>query len=119
MNPILTAAETAKLLCCSVRTVEDHARAGRLPGVKFGDGWIFSADLLIEAVKKLSLEAVKPKADSAPKAVGMVPAKPKQRGHARALPGLELLPADVQALVAGGQHQPSMRSAKSSPRSEA
>ncbi len=54
MKPILTAQEVAELLCCSVKTVENHARAGTIPGTKFGDGWVFASDLVIEAVKAIS-----------------------------------------------------------------
>lgn len=58
LNPILTAEQVAELLHCSRRTVEDHARAGTLPGAKFGDGWVFATDLLMETIKKISLERV-------------------------------------------------------------
>ena len=54
MAPIMNAQEVADLLGCSVKTVENHARAGSLPGTKFGDGWVFSADLVIDAVKAIS-----------------------------------------------------------------
>lgn len=54
LNPILTAQEVAELLCCSVKTVENHARAGSIPGAKFGDGWVFASELVIEAVKDIS-----------------------------------------------------------------
>ena len=56
LKPILNAQEVAVLLECSVKSVQDYARSGRLPGVKFGDGWVFSSDLLVETVKKLSIE---------------------------------------------------------------
>lgn len=52
--PILTASEVADLLKCSIRTVEDHARACTLPGIKFGDGWIFPSEALIRAVNNLA-----------------------------------------------------------------
>jgi excisionase family DNA binding protein len=54
MNPILNAQQVADLLGCSVKTVENHARAGHIPGTKFGDGWVFASDLVIEAVKTIS-----------------------------------------------------------------
>lgn len=54
MKPILTSQDVAELLCCSIKTVENHARAGTLPGAKFGDGWVFSSDLVIETVKAIS-----------------------------------------------------------------
>ena len=48
MNPILNAQQVADLLGCSVKTVENHARAGHIPGTKFGDGWVFASELVIE-----------------------------------------------------------------------
>jgi excisionase family DNA binding protein len=54
IHPLMTAPEVAALLHCSERTVEDHARAGVLPGYKFGDGWVFPADALLEAVNTLA-----------------------------------------------------------------
>lgn len=39
----------ARLLGCSTRTVEDRARDGDLPGLKFGDGgWLFPVKALLE-----------------------------------------------------------------------
>ena len=54
MNPIMNSQQVADLLGCSVKTVENHARAGTLPGTKFGDGWVFASELVIEAVKTIS-----------------------------------------------------------------
>jgi excisionase family DNA binding protein len=48
--------QVAGLLKCSERTVEDHARAGRLPAVKFGDGWMFPTEALLRAVNRLAEE---------------------------------------------------------------
>lgn len=70
MNPILSAQEVADLLCCSVKTVENHARAGSIPGAKFGDGWVFSAELVIEAVKTISLKEATDRAQPHRKAKG-------------------------------------------------
>jgi excisionase family DNA binding protein len=97
MIEILSAEDVATLLKCSVRTVEDHAREGRLPGAKFGDGWIFSRALLIEAVETIIREqARKPKPARKLKAVKLQPVK---SGRAKHLPGLSALPDDVQAAV--------------------
>ncbi len=38
------------MLRCSDTTVETHARAGRLPGLKLGEGWIFPRVALLQAV---------------------------------------------------------------------
>ena len=66
----MNAEEVASLLECSKRTVEDHARDGTLPGVKFGDGWVFASELVVEAVKRMSLERTKPKAHAVKVAAG-------------------------------------------------
>lgn len=118
MPAILTTTQVAELLGCSTRTVEDHARSGRIPGAKFGDGWVFAADLVVEAVKDISLEGAKrrrpPPAPEAPAShtgvLGIIRAVPDgaavqpRRGRGRprknatgptnlmALPGMNLLP---------------------------
>lgn len=55
MKAIVNAKEAADLLQCSVKSIENHARSGRLPGIKMGYGWIFSSELLVETVKKISI----------------------------------------------------------------
>jgi excisionase family DNA binding protein len=70
MKPILTAQEVAELLCCSIKTVENHARAGSIPGAKFGDGWVFASELVIEAVKAISLREAEARAQPQRKAKG-------------------------------------------------
>jgi len=53
---LMDSTQVAGLLKCSERTVEDHARAGRLPAVKFGDGWMFPTEALLRAVNRLAEE---------------------------------------------------------------
>ena len=97
MTEIIGAEEVATLLRCSVRTVEDHAREGRLPATKFGDGWIFSRALLIEAVETIIREqARKPKPARKARAVKLQQVK---SGRVKHLPGLSALPDDVRAAV--------------------
>lgn len=98
IEPILDAEEVADLLQCSVKTVETHARSGRLPAVKFGDGWIFSSELLIETIKKLSLEeAEKRSRPVRPK--GIAVAAPK---HRRKPPGMgHLTYEEIQEILGG------------------
>lgn len=55
-QPLLDPPQVADLLRCSVRTVEDHARSGTLPGVKFGEGWVFPFDALMRAINRLAEE---------------------------------------------------------------
>lgn len=54
MNPILSIDEVAKLLECAPKTVENQLRAGELPGVKFGTGWICPTEALIETLNNLA-----------------------------------------------------------------
>jgi len=54
ITPLMDSSQVAALLKCSERTVEDHARAGRLPAVKFGDGWMFPTDALLRAVNRMA-----------------------------------------------------------------
>lgn len=108
MQPILTTEEVAELLKCSTRTVEDHARSGRIPGAKFGDGWVFAADLVVEAVKRISLEEAKrraPAPEPEKKAagadvVGVIKPAPKK---GRTLPGLSLLPQHAVSQILASQ----------------
>jgi excisionase family DNA binding protein len=54
ITPLMDSTQVAGLLKCSERTVEDHARAGRLPAVKFGDGWMFPTEALLRAVNRMA-----------------------------------------------------------------
>lgn len=53
---ILNLQKVAEMLGCTPRTVEDYARAGRFPGAKFGDGWVFVLDLIIDTVRQIAIE---------------------------------------------------------------
>jgi hypothetical protein len=59
-NPIciLDVEEVAAILGCSCRAVEDRARAGDLPGIRFGEksSWLFPADALSRAMNRLAEE---------------------------------------------------------------
>lgn len=59
MNPasteVLVAEELAAMLHCSVKTIEERARRGDLPGLKFGDGWVFPRDALFQRLNELAL----------------------------------------------------------------
>ena len=51
--------ECAALLRCTPEQVEELARAGEIPGLKFGRSWLFvRADLLAYLAEKARLEAV-------------------------------------------------------------
>ena len=68
MNDVLDEAEVAELLDCEPKTVQEKARLGKLPAVKFGRSWRFPRSALMEALHKLALENT-PKAPEAPKAI--------------------------------------------------
>ena len=53
---ILDTPDVAALLRCAVTTVEERARAGDLPGVKYGDGWVFPTRALFERLNELARE---------------------------------------------------------------
>ena len=64
---VLNSTQVAELLHCSVRSVEDHARTGLLPGYKVGDGWIFLPDMVIDAIRVLALEEAEKRKSPKPK----------------------------------------------------
>lgn len=54
---VLTVDQVASALGCSPRTVEERARAGDLPGLKFGDGgWIFPLQALLQVLNKCATD---------------------------------------------------------------
>jgi hypothetical protein len=53
---VLKADAVASMLGCAVTTVEERARSGDLPGLKFGDGgWVFPASALAMRLQELAL----------------------------------------------------------------
>ena len=87
---IYTADQAAALLGCSVKTVEEMARQGELPGIKPGGGWVFPAGALGQRLDQLALEqAARRRTPAAPVAMAVPPATKARRGpKARALPRL-------------------------------
>lgn len=61
MNDVMSKDEVAAILDCEPGTVEDKARAGELPAVKYGRSWIFPRTALLECLHKQALENTKPK----------------------------------------------------------
>lgn len=54
MHEILTTDEVADLLQCEPKTVEEHLRGGKLPGVKLGRSWMCPREALLETVNDLA-----------------------------------------------------------------
>lgn len=69
--------ECAALLRCTVGQVEELARAGEIPGLKFGRGWIFVRyDLLAYLAERARSEAAERR--SKRQRVSVMPVTPKQ-----------------------------------------
>lgn len=84
MSDILDSEQVASLLCCEPATVEDKARRGELPGVKFGRSWVFPREALLESLNALARRNLtQPSADPAP-AKACQPSS--RRGNSRIAP---------------------------------
>ena len=58
-DEIIDSTQCASLLRCTADQVEELARAGEIPGLKFGRSWIFMrADLLIFLAEKARVDAL-------------------------------------------------------------
>lgn len=56
---ILNVTQMAGMLGCAVSTVEERARTGDLPGLKFGDGgWIFPRRAVLERLYEKSMARI-------------------------------------------------------------
>lgn len=55
MSDILTKQQVASLLECEPETVEEKARAGVLPGIKFGRSWVFPREALLTVLNKMAV----------------------------------------------------------------
>lgn len=94
LAPFLNCAQVAELLECSEKTVQIHARSGELPGLKFGEDWIFPSEALLERLNSVALERANERRQDKPKPLGLVMAQtvPRRGGRRRnpipALPSL-------------------------------
>lgn len=85
---MLSPEQVAEYLDCEPKTVEEAARAGRLPGVKYGRSWRFPLSALDEALHREAMQTMASKAvPAAPTAVSLQPSARKSRRSA-----LPLLP---------------------------
>jgi len=85
-SEVLDAAEVAALLRCSVKTVEEHARRGTLPGDKFGDAWVFPRAALIACLNERAVEAAAKRRREAERPAPLARAHPPAPGHTRPAP---------------------------------
>lgn len=91
LPPVLTPELAASLLECEPKTIEERLRAGDLPGLKFGVGWVLPTQAFLARVNELALQEMRDRAlQRAPKAPtlvavqgGVEPARPgRQRSAA-------------------------------------
>ena len=85
MNEVLDETEVAAILDCQPTTVQEKARNGELPAIKYGRSWRFPRAALMDALNRQALANSQPKPRPAPAAAAMpVPGRRK----APALPTL-------------------------------
>lgn len=73
----LTVEQLAEKLQCSPYTVREHAKTGRLPGIKFGDDWVFPPEALNQALTQIALAQAHERSVGKKASVGVVA---KERG---------------------------------------
>ena len=80
MIAVMNEQAVAAALGCSIRTVQDRARSGELPGLKFGDeGWVFPIQALNAALNEQAIEkAAERAAKGEPPKATVVEAKSKK-----------------------------------------
>lgn len=93
MNEILKAEEVAKLLCCDDNTIEEKARQGKLPGLKFGRGWVFPRDALIETINQMAKQEAETRRTGKPTQPAAIATTPNNRRTGKQPPKLPSLAA--------------------------
>jgi excisionase family DNA binding protein len=79
-DPIIDSEACAALLGCTKEQVEEMARTGEIPALKFGRSWRFvRADLLDYLAEKARAEAQERRARRQPKEDQPEPSKPRRR----------------------------------------
>jgi excisionase family DNA binding protein len=86
--PPYTVDQAAQMLGCATSTVREHARAGRLPGLKVGEDWVFPAGALLACLDLWALAEAKRRAtaqtvSSAPVAITHCPTGSAERPAAQ------------------------------------
>jgi excisionase family DNA binding protein len=80
VRDIISSAECAELLDCTVEQVEELARAGEIPGLKFGRPWRFVRDdLLAYLAQKARAEAEERRSRRHKREVLPEPKQPRRR----------------------------------------
>ncbi|OUL98352.1 helix-turn-helix domain-containing protein [Variovorax sp. JS1663] len=80
MNETIGSEECAELLRCTPSQIEELARVGEIPGLKFGRSWLFvRADLLAFLAEKARAEAAQRRANRQPKAPSALNTRPRRQ----------------------------------------
>lgn len=88
-DAVLDSSQMAALLGCTESTVEEYLRTRRLPGVKFGRGWICTRSALLRVLSDLALQNLTDHQRPQPQAIAQPIPKPKRRrGSPPPLPDL-------------------------------
>jgi len=86
---VLDVDQVAELMRCEPATVQEHARAGTLPGLKLGRDWVFPLGALLRVLDELALqEAARRREKVTPSAVLHDIKRPKVKRAPPALPSL-------------------------------
>jgi len=76
--------QVARALKCSVYTVEQRARDGDLPGLKYGVAWVFPPEALrARLTEKALAEAAERRAPKPPRAIAFAPPERRKPGRPR------------------------------------
>lgn len=89
---VLTQAAVAQLLECDEGTVQERARTGELPGLKFGRGWVFPREALMARLNTMAQEQAAERRGQRAGAVAAAVAIPAPRNRRRPPPVLPDLP---------------------------
>lgn len=89
LAPVLTVDDVAELLHCAPRTVQERARRGDLPGLRWGDDWVFPAGALLKRLDEVALaDASERRKPAAPTAVVLRQVPTKARRQLPVLPSV-------------------------------
>lgn len=86
MNEVLDETEVAAILDCQPTTVQEKARNGELPAIKYGRSWRFPRAALLDALNRQALANAQPKPRPEPEGVLLPPPARRKAPNLPALP---------------------------------
>ncbi len=90
---IFTTEEAAQMMGCAPSTIEEHARARVLPGIRMGHEWRFPREAFMKAINTLAVtgELHRESSKRKPKATAAANPTGAKRGRRNAIPELPTL----------------------------